>query len=383
MSLHNLLAHEVRSKGRGDDTMLIHMTPQEVGGLQALAMAHGGSLSINPDTGLPEAGFLKSILPTLIGVGLSFIPGVNALGAGLITGGIQTARTGDLGQGILAGLGAFGGAGLGSSLAGASSVGADAAGQAAMQNAATQQALDPGFTQSLADAAINPDLFAQAPGFDMSAITGAKDAAITNFANQGLGSQLKGSLATLAEPGGLSNFGSSYVNAMGGPTQAIYGGIGLASPFIPPPPKMKYEDPEDPYANYEGPYTPTKRDVRFPTTPEELASSREYTYFSPSNPVPFAQGGLTAFAKGRFLEGPGDGTSDSIPGVLHARDGGMQPARLADGEFVIDARTVSEIGNGSSKAGAKKLYAMMDRVHNERKKASRGKDSNADKYLPA
>jgi hypothetical protein len=93
----------------------------------------------------------------------------------------------------------------------------------------------------------------------------------------------------------------------------------------------------------------------------------------------YAQGGLTAFAKGRFLEGPGDGTSDDIPAVI----GNRQPARLADGEFVIDARTVSEIGNGSSKAGAKKLYAMMDRVHNERKKASRGKDSKADKHLPA
>jgi hypothetical protein len=98
--------------------------------------------------------------------------------------------------------------------------------------------------------------------------------------------------------------------------------------------------------------------------------------------------GLAALAaggtpKGRFLQGPGDGVSDSIPGVIRAKDGGMQPARLADGEFVIDARTVSEIGNGSSKAGAKKLYAMMDRVHSARKKAGRGKDSKADRYLPA
>jgi hypothetical protein len=100
-----------------------------------------------------------------------------------------------------------------------------------------------------------------------------------------------------------------------------------------------------------------------------------------------AQGGLAGLnafnkggmPKGRFLEGAGDGTSDSIPATI----GGTQPARLADGEFVIDARTVSEIGNGSSKAGAKKLYAMMERVHQERKKAKRGQDSNADKHLPA
>jgi hypothetical protein len=103
--------------------------------------------------------------------------------------------------------------------------------------------------------------------------------------------------------------------------------------------------------------------------------------------TPMAQGGLAGLnafnkggmPKGRFLQGAGDGTSDSIPATI----GGSQPARLADGEFVIDARTVSEIGNGSSKAGAKKLYAMMERVHKERKKAKRGQDSNADRYLPA
>ena len=55
-------AHYLKSKGRGNDTMLVHMTPGEVKGLQALALAHGGSLTINPDTGLPEAGFLEKIL---------------------------------------------------------------------------------------------------------------------------------------------------------------------------------------------------------------------------------------------------------------------------------------------------------------------------------
>ena len=47
--------------------MLVHMAPQEVAGLQSLALAHGGSLTINPDTGLPEAGFLKKLLPMLAG----------------------------------------------------------------------------------------------------------------------------------------------------------------------------------------------------------------------------------------------------------------------------------------------------------------------------
>ena len=86
---------------------------------------------------------------------------------------------------------------------------------------------------------------------------------------------------------------------------------------------------------------------------------------------------------GRLLRGPGDGVSDSIPATI----GKGRPARLADGEFVIPARIVSEIGNGSTEAGARKLYAMMDRIQAGRKKSvGKGKvavNSRADKYLPA
>jgi hypothetical protein len=133
-------------------------------------------------------------------------------------------------------------------------------------------------------------------------------------------------------------------------------------------------------------------------TSERLQYSGEYRALEPyeaseaykkKNPfmaqggvVAFQEGGLAGipinFSAGRFLEGPGDGTSDDIPAVIANR----QPARLADGEYVLDARTVSEIGNGSSKAGARKLQAMVDRVHEARKTAKRGKNSNADKYLP-
>jgi hypothetical protein len=86
---------------------------------------------------------------------------------------------------------------------------------------------------------------------------------------------------------------------------------------------------------------------------------------------------------GRLLKGPGDGVSDSIPAVI----GRKQPARLADGEFVIPARIVSELGNGSTEAGARQLYAMMERIQNGRKKSvGKGKvavDSKAKKHLPA
>jgi hypothetical protein len=102
----------------------------------------------------------------------------------------------------------------------------------------------------------------------------------------------------------------------------------------------------------------------------------------------FAAGGQTQYNLGgysdggRLLRGPGDGVSDSIPATI----GKGQPARLADGEFVIPARIVSEIGNGSTEAGARKLYAMMDRVQKARgKTVGKGKvakNTRADKYLP-
>ena len=101
----------------------------------------------------------------------------------------------------------------------------------------------------------------------------------------------------------------------------------------------------------------------------------------------FASGGLSDLGGysdgGRLLRGPGDGVSDSIPAVI----GKKQPARLADGEFVVPARIVSEIGNGSTEAGARKLYAMMDRVQNARAKTTGkgkiAKNTKADRYLPA
>jgi hypothetical protein len=110
--------------------MLVHMTPGEVSGLQSLALAHGGQLSINPDTGLYEANFLKKLLPTIIGAVLTPLTGglINPLTAGFLVGGVEAARTGDLGKGLMAGLGAYGGAGLSTALAGTGAAAAAGAG---------------------------------------------------------------------------------------------------------------------------------------------------------------------------------------------------------------------------------------------------------------
>jgi hypothetical protein len=97
-----------------------------------------------------------------------------------------------------------------------------------------------------------------------------------------------------------------------------------------------------------------------------------------------ASGGISSLGSysdgGRMLKGPGDGMSDSIPGVIANK----QPARLADGEFVVPADVVSHLGNGSTDAGAKQLYSMMDKVRKARTgKKSQGKQINPNRYMPA
>jgi hypothetical protein len=361
-------AQSVQSKGRGRDTMLVHMTPKEVGGLQALAMQHGGSLTINPQTGLPEAEFLEAILPTLLGIGGSFI-GIPPHVTAAIVGGIQTARTGDLGQGLLAGLGAYGGASMG---AGASSAGAaggaggaaptaglefattpaelaaatggEAAATAAVPSATTgataasavtdptQQALlkagltdaqvaantGPLATAPISQAAAAPpvDVFGNPLGVDEMAAQGAGAGSSTsilappsttpppatfgsNFTQAGQG------VKSIFEPGGFDKFiGDAAVKAdpskgiQAAPATGLGGGFGAAktTAFAAAPALLatpEYDAPapkKEEASNYEGPYTPSARRVSYPGDDERRRTS-EFTYFTPSNPVPFDEGG--------------------------------------------------------------------------------------------
>jgi hypothetical protein len=135
-------AQGLAALGRGPDSMLVHMAPQEVAGLQALALKHGGSLTINPETGLPEAGFLSSILPMVLGAGLA-ATGIGAPMAAMLVGGGYGVAKGSLKEGLMAGLGAYGGAGLGAGLMGAGAGAAGTAGTAAAASelAGTQAAL--------------------------------------------------------------------------------------------------------------------------------------------------------------------------------------------------------------------------------------------------
>ena len=178
-----VLADHMASKGRGPDSMLIHMSPREVQGLQALAENHGGSLTINPETGLPEAGFLDKLLPTIIGFALNtFAPGVGtaigsalgtsaAVGTGIAVGGAQALRTGDIGKGISAGLGAYGGASLGANLAaaGTGAMSSEVGGEALKAAGLTGEAALTAEADQIAQRAIEEKLAASTPFERLSA----------------------------------------------------------------------------------------------------------------------------------------------------------------------------------------------------------------------
>lgn len=327
-------AEAVRQKGRGDDTMLIHMTPDEVGGLQQLAMAYGGSLTVNPETGLPEAGFLKSLLPTLVGAGLMMIPGVNAIGAGLMVGGVEAARTGDLGKGLMAGLGAYGGANLaGAATSAGQAAGAQAA-QLTPQQVAQQTAqaanvspvADVGRNLSGLDAAIADANAKVIGGFSpaassaatsplqsaMAAGSGTYTPATTvagRFAEAGSGiGNILGTTGTEATQAAARSAG---MEALGGSatSAAMKGAAALAGPLTTPAPMPKVAQPEE--SNYDGPYVPTERQVRYPGPDRDPADSSEFQYFDVVNPTPGFQ--TMASATPSTVDLSGEPTFAGIP----------------------------------------------------------------------
>jgi hypothetical protein len=143
MSLQ-LAAQHLSNQGRGPDDTLVHMTRNELRSLSDLAQSQGGQLTINPHTGLPEAGLLDNLLPTIIGAGISYFSGgtISPGMIGLGLGGFEAVRTGSLEKGLMAGLGAYGGAGLTAGLAG---VGAAEIGMGA-RDAAVKSATEQGLT---------------------------------------------------------------------------------------------------------------------------------------------------------------------------------------------------------------------------------------------
>lgn len=372
--------------GRNGDSMLMHVTPDEVHGLQRLAMAHGGSLTINPHTGLPEANIfsqawkaIKPIAAPLAGAALTYFSGgaLSPLTAGLITGGVGTLATGSLQKGLMAGLGAYGGASL---TGGLMNVGADAASQAAAQGA--YGSVMPSAANALPDVnALEAAKYAAEQGQAAAANMSSFDKL-----SGGISSAMNNPMSALNTLGGGSTMaGAGKLAALGLPIMA-----GIQANQTTKMPSLSDASPQ-------AMIRPIILNRKQNTAP--YSGTGEYRHFIDTYDVPepykAATGGVVAFNQGglgtlggysdggRLLRGPGDGVSDNIPAMI----GDRQPARLADGEFVVPARIVSEIGNGSTEAGARKLYAMMDRVQRARSKTvGRDRvatDTNAERLLPA
>jgi hypothetical protein len=409
MSLQHAAKH-LEKHGRNGDTVLVHMSKGEVKSLNDLAMAGGGQLTINPDTGLPEAGFLQRMLPMIIGAGLA-ATGVGAPMAALMVGGGYTAATGSLKKGLMAGLGAYGGAGIGSALASSGTAAQAATPSVSLAEGAAATPAAPVVTSGspmggIRYASPTPVV---APPTPAPVFGSGSPMAGTNIAVRPVNAPLTPADQVIPANSMASNFRNS-TNAMfeGAKTlgtepgraafmtnlEAVPGTFGAkttlaaaAAPVLMPDEKKQEptKTDSDPGQQYTYSTNPTNP---FPT-PDPYG--RERKYFSPAYTPRMASGGLSDAQYnlggysdgGRLLRGPGDGVSDSIPAVI----GKKQPARLADGEFVVPARIVSELGNGSTEAGARKLYAMMDRIQKARGstvgKGKVAKNSRADKHLPA
>ena len=505
MSIQSL-AQKLQSEGRNGDSLLVHMTPSEVGGLQALAKASGGSLTVNPKTGLVEANFLESILPTVLGVGLSFIPGVGPLMAAGLVGGGTALATGNIEKGLMAGLGAAGGAGLGGAItsSGATTLGA-AADTANFANlgmnttAVAPPTAFESFKAGLGEIGKAPGAFlksnltnigmAAAPalaadyGGDVEqpeAEGNIREYEYSQAVNPNFGMPGQPYYTQTYTPGAVTPV-SEYGYAEGGIAQIqgpytrqqrpVDPAVGAYNQELMQRARQEYLQTQAPGAfrsalPNQGVYDPqagaafqqaqearaaaaaeaaktpsvggytydaaTQRFTQMEPTPSEFEKLKEEMdrmrnefgggfnpYYSdsggdggfdgfndpgnnPGNEVPGGQsdspihaaGGVIRMANGgmynlgsysdggRLLRGPGDGVSDNIPATIE----GGQPARLADGEFVVPARIVSELGNGSTEAGARQLYAMMDRVQKARNKTvGKGKvavNSKSTKALP-
>lgn len=389
------LAQKVQDKGRGNDTMLVHMTPDEVAGLQALAMNMGGSGTINPYTGLPEFGWLDKAFKRIIkpvakvaqfvlpftGIGLPLASVLSGIAGGFAGGG---GKTFDFKRALTSGITAYGIGSLGRVMGAAKDLGT-AAETAASTGEAVAVPQGSGF--------IEPG-----PGAGVMDYVKATGQNIKN-AVQGIPEYFQASDAVKAEAakaGAPSILGSGTLSPAAAGTMAVAGTTtGMAMDEAD---KLKAEqdaiiaakeDEEEKFRQraYEimSQY-PFQYAEGGPVTDElgyDMATGglKEGSFVVPADVVAHlgngsSDAGLKMLAKkygAAPIKGDGDGMSDSIPTTI----GGKQPARVADGEAVIPAEVVKKVG-------PKKLYAMMDQVRKARTGTTKqGKEINPMRYMPA
>jgi hypothetical protein len=398
------IGQQMAAHGRGPDSMLVHMAPSEVKGLQALAQSQGGSLTINPTTGLPEAGFLSSLLPMILGAALS--PFITPMGAAAVVGAGYGLVKHDLKAGLMAGLSAFGGAGIGGAIGGlmggaastAATAGAGLGAAVPGTAEAAMQAATAGVgniaAPTLAGAAdagvgaVNLGLSGAGAGAGAaaSAVPGIAAPIATETAKQGLMGMAKGAFTkfgdTLAQGASKTLPGMSAplkgLGALGVPrmltTAAGTAGVmnSLQGAMTPDPLKLA-NDPNAAYkSNYAGPYKPVERHVQMPGADRAKNDSSEFQYFDNVNPFPAYQTasggpppGYPGYvappqydSKGKLIQSTVTPTMDIDPLTGRPRTPGMAKGGLVSlkpGGFVMDARTVSELGNGNTNAGQKLL----------------------------
>jgi hypothetical protein len=429
--------------------MLIHVNPREVAGLQYLGERYGARMTINPDTGLPEAFNFMRFMPMIAGAALS--PFITPMGAAAVVGAVEGVRTKSLMGGLKGALGAYGGAGITSSLA---SFGAEGLGQQALPQ--LTELGTPTLTPT-----ITPDV--------ASGLTSSNTSALNTLAaEQGVfaegASQLPGSISQTAPPTtgpaavtranlqagierGFTDPGAAFKAITADPmaTAARVGSLALGSqeeskPYEPPgkktyasstkadPYKRNYRENPNPYdtssefeyfqpnalyvkeGGYIGMQGGGTSSVGMPTgLPDDYKAYMEQLQFminskgSPaglpgfSSPISqpkfatqmtsgsapnayYAPGGITRIQKEGQVRGNGDGMEDKVYGNIEGR----QKVALSRDEFIVPADVVSGLGNGSSNAGADKLYKMMDRVRKARTGMKRqGKQIKGDRLLPA
>ena len=468
----------IAAQGRDKDTELLHVTKNELAGLDALKRHMSGSgLTKNPRTGIPEAGFFDEyVLPALpavagLAAGAVTLNPVVGAGVGAAVGAGTKAAQGGTTQdallgGVMGGIAGYGAAGIGSGLAEAG--GTELAKQGAAQ-AVAQTPLEAGASQAQASMSQIPALSNPAAaeaatqstpavmqgatnsagiagpepttmdklgagiksiGTDATALKGQMgNAGTTAMGTYGLASMTPSSVIGTGAPTDTSSHykGEVYYDAngfrrtravpmaSGGQVYGQYEGVEEADDGGYAPGGGLNTDFQAGIKGYGfggfveslqpggavGQLQPGRRDWERKQAEEAqrkqdetaaaiAAATKSQQLNSLSGSQNYAIGGMTptparsgianlGFAKGRYLQGPGDGMSDSIPANID----GKQEARLATGEFVVPADVVSHLGNGDSSAGAKQLHSMMDRARMARTGTKQqGKQINPKKVMP-
>jgi hypothetical protein len=421
-------AQGLASLGRGGDSMLVHMTPEEVSGLRSLALQQGTDLTINPNTGLPEAFKLKKLLRMLAPIAPFFLGPAGgffstlagkALASGIIGGFAAPGKGFNFKEGLKTGIMAFAGGKL---MEGISAANAGTTAATTGTTAATTAAPATGgpvaggygdFTSGATAGATPMDTTAALTPTATTTTTAAPTPTPTDAAVQaGVGGAPVGAdaatQAALVSSPGANVFPEATYAASAPPPPAgtaapapnisafeRYTGVSPSTAMIGG--SLLYgmtqsEKEEDEYRRQmEELKAEEERKRRLGETAfsESLGRVRPSGYSGGGGIVALAGGGTTYMEAGgttgptgepRMVRGTGDGMSDSVPASIE----GVQEARLANDEFVIPADVVADIGNGSSNAGADKLYAMMDRIRKARHGTTRQPpEIRSEKYMPA